>query len=524
MDKIEQDLNNIYIKTKELNINNILDILLDYFNKIKYNDNLFEEIKNNKNILFNNEPYNIFDDINELLTKQITNYNIYEKLIKNIMNDKILNEDLKSFDEYLILSNPNNEKINNYFILRAQYYYLTNLNIQLLPPISLYNRKNIESIKKYPNTQFRKYKLKQKRFYNNENIIMSYICYFKSAVNIILHHPLFKNKVNIDSDSLKLPQIQYGGYYSIKDMIQYGGNELLNLLKSKNKNMISILELFNKLTYNEYIIGLPGIKYYPQIILQQLLFYLNNDFSDLFKIRMNKKNIKSDYMYFIDISQNIFNERLSNQLINKMKDNNYCMNKINRLIKNNELNNNTFLLSCTLNDPLYLNTFNIIFNNELNLFEINNEVDNNIKIIKNMNLKYKYNFFINDFYLQSFIVIENIKNKLTFHCVYFKVDYDVEYNITNIIRYDGDKLRYFYNDENNNLYYNKLNPNFMIDEMNIFIDNEFINNNYKIFNDKNNNNNIKINLKQNYISDYFNDNNYYKICLVCYVKKYCEFL
>ena len=291
MDIIEKDLNNIYNNTKELNINDILDILLNYFSKIKYDKYLFKEIKNNKNVLFNNEPYNIFDDIKDLIQNEISNYNIYDKLMKNIMNDIILNEDLKTFDEYLTLSNPNNEKINNYYILRNQYYYLTNLNITLLPPISLYNNKNIESIKKYPNTQFRKYKLKQKRFYNNENIIISYICYFKTAINIIIHHPLFKRKVNIDSDSLKLPQLQYGGYYTIKDIILYGGNELLNLLKSKNKNMINILELFNKLTYNEYIIGFPGIKYYPQIILQQLLFYLNNDFSDLFKYRMNKNII-----------------------------------------------------------------------------------------------------------------------------------------------------------------------------------------------------------------------------------------
>ena len=522
MDKIEKDLNTIYIKTKELNINDILDILLDYFNKIKYNYNLFEEIKNNKNILFNNEPYNIFDDIYELLTKQITNYFIYENLMKNIMNDIIQKNNLKQFEEYLALLNIKNNNIKNYFILRNQYFYLVNLNIEAIPNVMIYNSKSIDKIRQYPNSQFRKYKLKQTKYYNDNNIIVSYICFFKSAVNIIIHHPLFKKKVNIDSDSLKLPKLQYGGYYTIKEIMQYGGNELLDLLKSKNKNMNSILELFFKLTDYQYMIGLPGIKYYPHMILQYLLYYLNNDFSDLF--RVNTTKIKKDFKYFIIFSDNIFTSIYPDAYKNKILNNNYCMNELKRLINNKIIMNNTFILACPINDPLYLNTFNIILNNELNLFEINNEVDNNIKIIKNMNLKYQYNFFIDDYYLQSFIVIENIKNKLTFHCVYFKVEYDVEYNITNIIRYDGNKIRFFYNDENNNLYYNKLNPKFMIDEMNIFINNEFINNNYKLLNDKDDNNNIKINLNQNYISDYFNDNNYYKICLVCYVKKYCEFL
>ena len=47
----------------------------------------------------------------------------------------------------------------------------------------------------------------------------------------------------------------------------------------------------------------------------------------------------------------------------------------------------------------------------------------------------------------------------------------------------------------------------MMNEMNIFINNK-------------DNNNIEIKLNQDYITDYFDDNNYYKICLVCYVKKF----
>lgn len=507
MNNITKELNIIYINNKDKELNILIDELLNYFQTINYNNELFNILKNNKEILLNSLEYNIFDDIEDLLNHNINNYKLYELLMINILNDIILKNKLKTFDEYLneVMTILNVNKINNYYILRNQYYYITNNSHKLIPlnNIILYNEKEIEEIKKDYKLQKRNYKLLQTKEFDNNNIIRSYLCYFKSAINIIINHPLFLKITNIDSDSLKLLK---GGYYHPYEILMYGGNELWNELSNENINLINLLKIFQNITNNYYILGLPGIKYYPHIILQYLLYFLNNDFSKIFKIYYYDEN----FYYLISINDNIFLDIYDIDYTKKILNNRYCMNYIKDYLLDYEVNNDSFFIDCTINDPLCYNSFNILLNKRTKINNINNKTLNNLQYIKDNNIKYQYDFFINNYYLQSFIVIENIKNSLSFHCVYFKIIYDNNYNIINIIRYDDKKKRFL----NNNSYYNLNNDYFMIYEMNIFI------NQKKLFKfNKTNLINNKIIFNQSYINDYFDNKYYYKICLVCYCKK-----
>ena len=102
---------------------------------------------------------------------------------------------------------------------------------------------------------------------------------------------------------------------------------------------------------------------------------------------------------------------------------------------------------------------------------------------------------VDDYYLTSFCIIENIPNDhLTFHCVYVQIKYDYLLRVKKIIRYDNKKLNYLDNNNINNI-------NYLKNEMNIF--------------------NNKSLLDSTGINDYYSGSNNYKICLLCYTKKYC---
>ena len=62
----------------------------------------------------------------------------------------------------------------------------------------------------------------------------------------------------------------------------------------------------------------------------------------------------------------------------------------------------------------------------------------------NHNNIYQYKYFMNDYYLTSFCVAENIPEKrISFHCVFIQIKYDYDFNIVGINRYDDNKLDYF---------------------------------------------------------------------------------
>ena len=118
---------------------------------------------------------------------------------------------------------------------------------------------------------------------------------------------------------------------------------------------------------------------------------------------------------------------------------------------------------------------------------MNITADNNLKDIMSHELCYCYRYNIDDYYLTSCCVIEYNKIKgITFHCIYIQFKYDANYEVVKFNRYDDRKLNY------RNI---KDNENY-----------EFLKSERKIFHKKG-------------IMDYYDSNNGFKICLLCYVKK-----
>lgn len=239
--------------------------------------------------------------------------------------------------------------------------------------------------------------------------------------------------------------------------------EFIDLFIKENISIIEYVKLFNEISHNNYLIGIPGIKYYPYQILLYIIKLLP-----------------------YDIYNNIFNNIYTLKLPNN---NNY---NTNELIQNyfNILSNILCFYFITIqNDPIINNVLTIIYDKKLNYNEVKNEI---YKLLYS-NI-YQYNYIINDYYLESICLIENINNinnikglnNLDFHNIYIKFLYDDNYNLISIIRYDGNILEY--NNDNMNKY------NYMKIEYN------------KLF-------------YKDYVSDYIDRNYNYKISMICYINK-----
>ena len=105
---------------------------------------------------------------------------------------------------------------------------------------------------------------------------------------------------------------------------------------------------------------------------------------------------------------------------------------------------------------------------------------------------YKYKYFVGKYYLTSFCIIENRPNdNIPFHCIFIQIEYDYEFNITEINRYDNTKITYPYKE-------NEIR--------NVYLPYEGM-----IFN-------------KDYVSDYYDGEHNYKICLVCYSRRHINFI
>lgn len=537
MDKIIKDINDIYDKLNIHSEDYVISEINDYINNIKDIDKLelINKLKEDNRLILNKERNKyILDYVKNLIKNKITCYNKYVKLTKSIIENKILENNELSFEDYIKLLKINeNEKD----FLKIQYDNIINTSLEPLPE-NVIIKSNIENEKikqdYLKDKTLRRYKLIQTIILDkNTFLISSYLCYFKSAINFIINHPFFLYLSNLSTDSSNInpniiPQLELktkfinGGMYHPYEKKIIGGNQLWDLLINEDLKLKKILTLFVSMIDYNYTIGIPGIKYYPHIILQYLLNILDNKFSDIFNIShiglnfhitekkiekyygiKNVKEIKNFKFIFIS-NYNIFLSPLQINKNNNTFDKDYIYDYYLKINIPNNFNNSAFIISTIQNDPLVFNTFNNIITYKLPYDEILLRTKENIKIIKDNNIFYNYYYKINinktDYYLQSFIVIEYIsKINMCFHCVYIKLEYNYDINgilyIKNKIRYDDLKLNY--NDKKN------LNDIlFLNEELGLFKDDK-INDLYF----------TKYNDKTKKIDEY-----YYKICLVSYCK------
>ena len=311
--------------------------------------------------------------------------------------------------------------------------------------------------------------------YSDKLICLSDICYFKCAVNCIFYHPIFQNMIKFGTDHPRFDKNHKEKYYSLIDK-QIRSVELWQVLKNKNDTFI-VIDVYNNIINNKYLIGCPGVKYYPHQILQELLHYFNN--------------MLSSHFYF------------DNHYVHAINELKYDMDRdIEEFLNNYKLM--SVFIAPIIDDPFK----NYVFSNGINANEIIEEIKNNpnksiddilkddakIKlqnVIKN-NKIYKYKYFVGkNHYLTSFCIIENRPNdNISFHCIFIQLKYDYEFNITEIKRYGDTKLTYSYKDNIRDIYlpYERM-----------------------IFN-------------KDYVSDYYDGDHNYKICLVCYSRRRINFI
>ena len=453
----------------ELYYQNIDDInTLQSINTYKrtYNNKPNDLLKwiDNDNVIFNHSDRKyIIESAKQVIENNFKNYSNLVNVAKNYLFKKViitgkLRNPLIDLQYENLLSNK------KYNILGINNYY----DIKDFEKIN--DDKESNNNKKY---RYRSYNnMISNKDFNSTLIFYSYICYFKCAVNCIIHHPIFKNKLNVYSDVP--PEFEYydkNKRYSFAEYLQIGGNQLWDMLQ-KDEDILNIVEFYNNMTKNTYLIGVPGVKYYPHQILQELLYYLHNDFAKEFYC--NK--------YFVNI--------IDNPVINIDQ-------QIHELII--ECNLKSIFIAPILDDPLknYVLPFGINDNQiqeeikKDNKKSIVNILSDNVKeyvdnVIKN-NKIYQYKYFMNDYYLTSFCVAENIPNSnISFHCVFIQIKYDYDFNIVGINRYDDSKLDYLDKED-------EKNTTYLPYERVIF--------------------------HKDHVTDYYDTKHNYKICLLCYTKK-----
>ena len=459
----EDDFINFMNDLYHQNIDDIDTIQKIYDYKIKSNNSKDELLKwlNNDKLIFKHseKEYIIVGSANQIIKNELDNYNDYvskakEYLYADIITNKILSTKLIDHQ----FKNLYYKDKGRYNILEPNLYY----------EISDFEKldKNDQDLVVIP------YSMKTKKGFSPTLIFYSYICYFKCAVNCIVHHPIFKKMTKTDSE--QIPEFELydkNKRYTFAEYLQIGGNDLWNILNNY-KDIIDIVECYNNITKHTYLIGRPGVKYYPHQILQELLYYLHNDFAKEFYC--NK--------YFVKI--------INNPVISMDQ-------QIHKLIT--DCNLKSIFIAPILDDPLknYVLPIGINDNqiqeeikkdNKKSIVDIlsDNTKENVNNAIKN-NKIYQYKYFMDDYYLTSFCVAENIPNSnISFHCIFIQIKYDYDFNIVGINRYDDSKLDYLDKED-------EKNTSYLPYERVIF--------------------------HKDYVSDYYDTKHNYKICLLCYTKK-----
>lgn len=250
--KFNKFINNLF--DENLNDDEVIQSIINYNKENKIN---IKWLYNKKNKFYNSSRQLLLHEIKQVLQNELYNYYDYVNYVKNIIFSVINDEE--------IIFKKN-------FLLNKQIKYIKDhIAFNILPIKRIYNIKEFEKLNyEDKKIEYRDYKsMENKMGYNSLLIYYSYICYFKSAVNSIIHHPIFKSILNISSDSLKLIN---GEYYKINLFYQFGGSQLWDKLQNK-ENIIDIIELYNILTNHSYLIGTPGIKYLTMKVCLHLLIW-----------------------------------------------------------------------------------------------------------------------------------------------------------------------------------------------------------------------------------------------------------
>lgn len=303
-------------------------------------------------------------------------------------------------------------------------------------------------------------KIKTKRYidydmFNDPYRNFYYLSYFKCAINFIVNHPLFKKYDNREYEELiNNKEYETSKYY-------YNASIKLWKLLSDNK-FTEIVNFYNNITDNQNVIAMPDIHHNPYKILQELLYYLGNDFSNMF-YRLNHfiffgSNIKHD----IEFHLSRCNQKSIFIYLPKPFDDLFDSFEIQNLwdFWQDYYEVHDSLDECTIPKEIKYFLKRLVGDSSIN-----------------------YDYLVGDYYLTSFCFTEwIIDGNIYYRHVFVKINYDENFNVISKVRYDDKEMEY---------------------EQNKY---QFMDNELKIFN-------------QTGINEYYDDNNKYHINMLCYVKK-----
>lgn len=303
-------------------------------------------------------------------------------------------------------------------------------------------------------------KIKTKRYidydmFNDPYHNFYYLSYFKCAINFIVNHPLFKKYDNREYEELiNNKEYETSKYY-------YNASIKLWKLLSDNK-FTEIVNFYNNITDNQNVIAMPDIHHNPYKILQELLYYLGNDFSNTFyrlnhfiffgsnikhdiEFHLSRCNQKSIFIYLPKPFDDLFDSFEIQNLWDFWED-------------YDEVHDS--LDECTIPKEIKYFLKRLVGDSSIN-----------------------YDYLVGDYYLTSFCFTEwIIDGNIYYRHVFVKINYDENFNVISKVRYDDKEMEY---------------------EQNKY---QFMDNELKIFN-------------QTGINEYYDDNNKYHINMLCYVKK-----
>lgn len=394
-------LNYFYYKYKSYNnFSYLLDYFLeeyaDYLN-IKINNNDKLELINKSEIKYDKKIYNILNEIYQ----PITQIRYEENIIKNFIEWKFIYN--KSLNEFIINNNINDRlnkilnKINNYNFEEDKFidYSKNIIQHKMIDRISFKERINP--------TLFN-------RIIDQDNIY-SYLCYYKATINFFLTNKIFLNQYMIEdniitSDSPLKPEIlndidnliHKGEYY------QKEGNESHNFFKVLiESNHIKEIKLFLDNLIPKYKMTYPGIIHYPGYLINNIIFMLSDNLtlnSEFYDLSFN------NYNYNLDEFKNItnINTKKINKYYKKLPniniDENYFINKFNSLNKTKK----NILIHCPINS---ISDYYIFDNLKKNKLSFNQLYILSKSIKSSNNISIKYPFIIDNYYLDSFIIVIN---------------------------------------------------------------------------------------------------------------------
>ena len=309
-------------------------------------------------------------------------------------------------------------------------------------------------------------KIKTKRYidydmFNDPYRNFYYLSYFKCAVNFIVNHPLFKKYDNKEYEELiNNKEYETSNYY-------YNASIKLWKLLSDNK-FTNIVNFYNNITDNQNCIANPDIHHNPYKILQELLYYLGNEFSNMF-YRLNH------FIFFGGYNKGYMEYYLSKCDIEFHLSR--CNQKSIFICLPNPFGH--FEIQDLWN---FWDDYNEIYGYDYDEWTIPKAIKYDLDMLtrkKSIN----YDYLVGDYYLTSFCFTECIiDSNIYYRHVFVKINYDENFNVISKVRYDDKEMEY---------------------EQNKY---QFMDNELKIFN-------------QTGINEYYDKNNKYHINMLCYVKK-----